>query len=70
MATSNENWQQKEKRELFCKSVNSMILRLPEGQAANMIVVLGTAKQIVDRAFELYPPIAEEGKTEVDFPTK
>ena len=46
------DWVSKEKRELFCKSINSMIMTDPKKP---LEVVLNDAKTIVDTAFENYP---------------
>ena len=49
-------WNAKEKRELFCKAVNSLLMRLPEGKMPEIEAILETAKKITDKVFENYPP--------------
>ena len=56
-AQSPTDWTNKEKRELFCKATNSMLMSTPE---AEVIHVLKVAKIIVDTAFTNYPDRAEE----------
>ena len=48
----NTDWISKEKRELFAKAVNSMMMT--DGNLA-IEKILRTAKQIVDTAFKNYP---------------
>ena len=54
MAYQNNNvdWIGKEKRELFCKSVNTLLMR---GEEEFKKEVLDVAKEIVDTAFKNYP---------------
>lgn len=74
----NENWIQKEKRELFCKSVNSLLMSDYYAHKNNNEVkivddqlnVLEVAKKTVDKAFELYPHIDEEEEVSPDIPIK
>ena len=47
-----QEWSQKEKRELYAKAVNSMLMTTPEERLED---VLADAKIIVDTAFENYP---------------
>jgi hypothetical protein len=56
------NWLAKEKRELFCKSVNSMIMHPEKFYVENdkergikIDNILSISKNIVDTAFENYP---------------
>ena len=56
-----EQWLQKEKRELFAKAVNSMLMTTPEKP---LEVVLNASKTIVDTAFKNYPDNNRENKTE------
>lgn len=62
-----ENWIQKEKRELFCKVVNCFIMKTGADKDPKIDVVLNIAKTVVDKAFETYPNEEEEKETEVDF---
>jgi len=57
-------WLQKEKRELFCKFVNSTLMNNPE---INLVTVKDDAKYIVDKAFELYPDGVKEETKERPF---
>jgi hypothetical protein len=53
---NNTDWIAKEKRELFCKSVNTIFMSQdPKTQLKPLADLLKLAQQIVDRAFELYP---------------
>jgi len=45
-------WAQKEKRELFCKAVNSMLMTTPN---TDLNETIKKAKAIVDAAFTHYP---------------
>jgi len=47
-----EEWAQKEKRELFCKAVNSMLMT---NRRMKLDKALDRAKKIVDAAFTHYP---------------
>ena len=61
--TKNDNtdWISKERRELFCKAVNSMLMTTPDKP---LEVALNAAKTIVDTAFKNYPDNNGENKTE------
>ena len=61
--TKNDNtdWIAKEKRELFCKAVNSMLMTTPEKP---LEVALNASKTIVDKAFENYPDNNGDSKTQ------
>lgn len=48
---SKEGWENKERRELFCKAVNSMLMTTPDKPLEE---VLKASKTIVDTAFENY----------------
>ena len=63
-AQSPTDWTNKEKRELFCKATNSMLMSTPE---AEVVHVLKVAKIIVDTAFTNYPDRAEEDAKAKDF---
>ena len=63
-AQSPTDWTNKEKRELFCKAVNSMLMTTPN---AKLEVVLTMAKMIIDTAFTNYPDRAEEDAKAKDF---
>lgn len=52
------DWINKEKRELFCKYVNSTIMTDIK-QAEQIEIILNKAQQVVDTAFELYPDRGE-----------
>lgn len=65
---NDKGWLAKEKRELFAKCVNSLLMRLPEGKGADMAYILKTAQEAVDKAFELYPNESDESEpTNLDF---
>jgi len=55
----NTDWLSKEKRELFAKAVNSMLMTNPN---VGLDECLKKAKVIVDTAFENYPDLSEEPK--------
>jgi len=63
-AQSPTDWTNKEKRELFCKAVNSMLMTKPDFDG---LEVLDRAKTIVDTAFKNYPDRAEEDAKAKDF---
>lgn len=50
------DWISKEKRELFCKAVNSYLM---EGDHTTDVAIL-EAKKIIDKAFEFYPDTQPE----------
>ena len=52
MAIEKTDWISKEKRELFAKAVNSMLMTNPE---VKLETALEASKKIVDTAFENYP---------------
>jgi len=54
------DWLQKEKRELFCKAVNSLIM---EGKLTPTEAI-DQAKIIVDKAFEFFPDAKPEEEIE------
>ncbi len=63
-----KNWEKKEQRELFCKTVNSIIMNQKLGKGSDVIAIeeiLDMSKKVVDKAFALYP--SEEEDKEVDF---
>ena len=47
----NTDWISKEKRDLFCKAINTQIM----SGAKEVDGMLDNAKKIVDKAFEYYP---------------
>ena len=49
---SKDDWSKKEKRELFCKAINTLIM---SGKDKDLFKALSLAKQIVDTAFDNYP---------------
>lgn len=53
------DWINKEKRELFCKYVNSTIMT-DITNVEKLDLVLEKAQQVVDKAFELYPDRVED----------
>ena len=65
------DWISKEKRELFCKAVNSMLMT---NKDVKVIDALSLSQEIVDTAFINYPDKEEgkvEGKSEdIELPTK
>lgn len=67
MAYNNQNnntdWISKEKRELFGKAVNSILMTGPSKILA-LNDVLDSAKQIVDFAFQSYPDNEDKNETE------
>ena len=65
---TDKGWLSKEKRELFAKCVNTLLMRLPEGKGGDMKYILGIAKEAVDTAFRLYPNSPEgDEPVEMDF---
>ena len=50
--TSKQDWVQINKREFFCKAVNSIMMN---ENKEDIVDVLKTAKTIVDTAFKNYP---------------
>lgn len=52
MAYNETDWISKEKRELFCKAVNSILMTKPDTPIAQ---ALDISKRIVDTAFTNYP---------------
>lgn len=60
---SKQEWAQKEKRELFCKFVNSRMMSKPD---SNLRDVIQEASEVVGRAFENYPDKAEESKEDTN----
>ena len=65
---SQTDWISKEKRELFCKAVNSMLMTTPDMDLKD---VLERSRIIINTAFENYPDKEEEAKGEdVELPTK
>ena len=62
MANNNYNkdtdWLSKEKRELFCKAVNSIIMTDIK-KLDDLDFVLESAQKIVDTAFKTYPDLEE-----------
>lgn len=76
---SSKNWAQKEKRELFCKAVNSLLMTDYYAHKDTNNVkstddqrnVIRVAQETVDKAFELYPDLPEEGQQEtLTYPSK
>ena len=61
-----KNWQQKEKRELFCKCVNTFIMKTGSDKDPIMEKVMEYAQMVVDKSFSTYPNEEEEGE-EKDF---
>ena len=58
-STEKVDWLSKEKRELFSKAVNSYLMKTDN---PDIDKVLEIAKQIIDKAFELYPDKNENGE--------
>lgn len=55
------DWISKEKRELFGKAVNSILMTWkPDNNDWNWDYIIAKAKLIVDRAFEFYPDKQEQ----------
>ena len=65
-----ENWTEKEKRELFCKAFNSLAMTLKEVNDKSVVKYLAISKKVVDTAFSNYPPIPEEQETSFQFGKK
>jgi len=63
-AQSPTDWTNKEKRELFAKATNSMLMTNPK---IELEIVLKMAKEIVDTAFSNYPDRAEEDAKSQNF---
>jgi hypothetical protein len=64
-------WQSKEARELFCKCVNSWIIKCGSERDPLIKEILPKAKEIIDFAFDNYWSEEEEGgESNPDFPTK
>jgi hypothetical protein len=55
------DWIAKEKRELFCKAVNSMLMTTPNKPLGK---ALSDAKTIIDTAFKNYPAEGESDEEE------
>ena len=53
--TKEVDWKSKEQRELFCKTINSYIMKSGSEKDPIIEKVLDIAKQVVDKAFENYP---------------
>jgi len=49
----NNKWDKKQARELFCKTVNTLLMN---GQNIDVDEALKIAKKVVDKVMELYPP--------------
>lgn len=60
-SNNNTDWIAKEKRELFCKYVNTAIM---SKKSKTLNATLKEAKKVVDRAFETYPDYNEEQELE------
>ena len=60
--TKEVDWKSKEQRELFCKTVNSYIMKSGSEKDPIIEKILGIAKQIVDKAFENYPDKFDGGE--------
>ena len=65
---SDKVWAQKEKRELFCKCVNSFIIKCGADKDPIMEEVIKECRKAIDSAFEYAPPEEEEQPTNFDFP--
>lgn len=66
--TTNKMWELKEKRELFCKTINSILMRCGEDKLPNIDPILDIAKKVVDKAFTNYPsPEDENEPVEMEF---
>jgi hypothetical protein len=63
-----QNWNLKEKRELFCKCVNSYIIKCGAEKDPIIEEVLKVCKKAIDYAFSYAPPEVEEQATEFNFP--
>lgn len=59
---SNKEWQQKEKRDLFIRVVNTLFMSGDKTSIKTAEEIIKTAKTITDKAFEFYPPpeVAEQ----------
>jgi len=58
--TTNKMWEAKEKRELFCKTINSILMQCSKDELPNIDPILEIAKKVVDRAFANYPSPEDE----------
>lgn len=57
-------WANKEKRELFCKAINSMIMSndfCKKGDYSAIDAIIEQAKKIVNTAFTEFVPMVEDG---------
>ena len=69
MTDDKKIWKPKEQRELFCKCVNTILMRCGEDKLPNIEPILEIAKKVTDKAFTNYPsPVDENESVEVDFP--
>jgi len=59
-------WDAKQARELFCKTVNSYIIKAGSEKDPIIDTVLEIAKKTVDKAFELYQSEDKEEKFEFE----
>ncbi len=57
--TKDVDWLSKEKRELFCKAVNSYLMKT---DTLDIDKVLDIARKIIDKAFLLFPDKNESGE--------
>lgn len=60
-------WESKEARELFCKTVNSFIIKTGSDKDPIIEAVCTMAKQVVDNAFKYYPDESAGDEEEPDF---
>ena len=60
------DWIAKEKRELFCKTVNTWIMKCGADKDPIIESVLKIAKEVVDKAFEHYPEAKLEEEEEIE----
>lgn len=61
---SKSEWENKEKRALFCKSVNSILMTTPEKPLKD---VLKASKRIIDFAFKHYSDSKNASEDKMDF---
>ena len=68
-STANEKmWEQKEKRELFCKAVNTFLMT-DKDKVIELDIILKMSKKIIDEAFKNYSAPEDKKEEQVDIPT-
>ena len=60
-------WGSKQARELFCKCVNSFIIKAGADKDPIIDFAITQAKKVVDSAFEYYPDNQDEKEEKMEF---